>query len=148
MTDTDTRAAELGWTHLSRNRCPLRLRGHPHGGLSTGRCWCAHRLNDHAGTWRDTTGRNFVLWQPYGAAVDVITELLPYADDAGLRVMICPAVYSASVIGIRFEVDDRPECAVCGERGRDPGRGARLVHENPAIESLCANAAYAMGFTE
>lgn len=146
MTAVADRAAELGWTRVSDNRCPLSLRrrGRRHAGVD---CWCTHRLNDHAATWRDTSGRKFVLWQPYWASVDAITELLPHTRDAGLRMWICPPVYSNGVIGIRFEVDERPECAVCGERGHDPGRGARLVHDDPAVDSRCLDAAYTWGFT-
>lgn len=104
-TERDARAAELRWTWLSDDRCPRRLVGKRHRERD---CWCNDHLNDHAATWRDNEAnrhQRFVLWEPYGAHGEALTEVIAAAREDGIRVHIDASVWNPDgrgTVGIRF----------------------------------------------
>jgi hypothetical protein len=114
--EREQRANTLGWTFVGDQHCPRRLvgkrcrTGYPDRLTGTPEmCWCARSgqiyggLNDHGATWRDGDGRQFVLWEPYGAHGDAVAELVAIARQDGLSVDICPSVWCPPyTIGIRF----------------------------------------------
>jgi hypothetical protein len=92
--EVEDRLKESGLTKISDYSCPRKLAGKrcqgKDGWRGTGLpyCWCHSSLNDHGATYRDSRGRRFVLWEPYGAFGEVLVEVIVAAHADGLRVHV------------------------------------------------------------
>lgn len=83
------RALDMGLRTTSTGSCPRRLVRLPHLERD---CWCTSRLNDHGRRYR--RGRDdapVVLWEPYSAWPEELTEVFTAAEADGLRVSVTGA---------------------------------------------------------
>lgn len=101
------RAANRGWKYVDDRSCPRLLVGkrcldHSRRG-SYGTCWHHNHLNDHAHRWKDSEGNKFVLWEPYQANMEDMTEVLTRAREDGLDVMTSSwGIWTRNIVGLMF----------------------------------------------